>query len=218
MTLEGTRIDGPADAPATLILAHGAGAGMDHPFMERIASGLAATGWRVVRFEFPYMARAREAGRKRGRPDAPTVLMAAWRRVIEKVRSEPGSDAHRLAIGGKSMGGRIASMVADEMGVDSLVCLGYPFHPPGKPEKLRTAHLETLTTPALFVQGTRDPFGTHDEVPGYPLSPAIRIHWSQDGDHSLKPRKGSGRTEDQNLGEAIGAIQGLLELCVDSGG
>jgi len=108
------------------------------------------------------------------------------------------------------MGGRIASMVADETGVDGLVCLGYPFHPPGHPEKLRTTHLERLVTPALFVQGTRDPFGTHEEVAGYRLSPAIRFHWSEDGDHSLKPRKSSGRTEPQNLEEAIAAIRGFL--------
>lgn len=210
MTATDRRIDGPADARATLILAHGAGAGMDHPFMERIATGLAAAGWRVARFEFPYMAKAREPGGKRGRPDPPAVLMATWRRVIEEVRTEARGDTCRLAIGGKSMGGRIASMVADEMGVDGLVCLGYPFHPPGKPEKLRTAHLEALRTPALIVQGTRDPFGTQEDVARYGLSPSIRFHWSEDGDHSLKPRKSSGRTEAKNLDESIAAISRFL--------
>jgi len=122
----------------------------------------------------------------------------------------------RLFIGGKSMGGRIASMVADEAEIAGLVCLGYPFHPPGKPEKLRTAHLERLATPALFVQGTRDPFGTREEVAGYRLSPAIGFHWSEDGDHSLKPRKSSGRTTELSLDEAVAAIAGFLRRLVES--
>ncbi len=109
-------------------------------------------------------------------------------------------------IGGKSMGGRIASMVADEVGARGLVCLGYPFHPPGRPVGLRTKHLEELRTPALIIQGTRDQFGQRDEVAGYKLSPRIRIVWIEDGDHSLKPRARSGRTEAQNLAEAIVAV------------
>jgi predicted alpha/beta-hydrolase family hydrolase len=97
-------------------------------------------------------------------------------------------------------------MVADEVGAHGLVCLGYPFHPPGKPEQLRTAHLAALRTPTLVVQGTRDPFGTPDEVAGYALSPAIRVHWIADGDHSLVPRKSSGRTRRDALDEAIAEI------------
>jgi len=113
-------------------------------------------------------------------------------------------------IGGKSMGGRIASMIADDAGVDGLVCLGYPFHPPGKPEKLRTAHLRDLQTPTLIVQGTRDPFGKPEEVDAYDLSDGIRIVWLEDGDHSFKPRKSSGRTLEQNFGEAIAAIAAFV--------
>ena len=101
-------------------------------------------------------------------------------------------------------------MVADEVGARGLVCLGYPFHPPGRPEKLRTAHLETLSTPALIVQGTRDAFGTREDVAGYKLSPAIRVVWLDDGDHSWKPRASSGRTEAQNMAEALTAIRGFL--------
>ena len=126
--------------------------------------------------------------------------METWRRVIATV------GGGRLVIGGKSMGGRIASMLADDVDAHGLVCLGYPFHPPGKPEKLRTAHLLGLQTPTLIVQGTRDPFGKREEVEGYGLSAAIRLVWLSDGDHSFKPRKSSGRTEEQNLGEAIAAI------------
>ena len=191
--------DGPKDAATTIVLAHGAGAGMDHPSMTAFAEGLAAKGLRVVRFEFPYMAKRRETGKKGG-PDRPPVLMETWRNVIATAGGE------RLVIGGKSMGGRIASMVADDAGVAGLVCLGYPFHPPGKPEKLRVEHLTGLQTPTLIVQGTRDPFGKAEEVEGYPLSDRIKVVWLEDGDHSFKPRKSSGRTEEQNFAEAVAAI------------
>src|SRR5690606_14128341 len=100
----------------------------------------------------------------------------------------------RLAIGGKSMGGRMASLIADETGVRALVCLGYPFHPPGRPEKPRTAHLSDLRTPALIVQGTRDPFGRPDEVAGYALSPAIVLQWIEGCVHGLAPLWASGRS------------------------
>ena len=190
---------GPVEPALTLALAHGAGAPMDSPFMAAFAAGLAAEGIRVARFEFPYMAARRHDGRKRP-PDREAVLLEAWRQVI--ARLGPG----RLAIGGKSLGGRMASMVADETGVRGLVCLGYPFHPPGRPDKLRTAHLETIKTPTLIVQGTRDSFGGPGEVEGYTLSPAVRLHWAEDGDHGLAPRKASGRTTEGNWAEAISAI------------
>lgn len=189
--------DGPARAPIRLVLAHGAGAPMDSPFMETIAKGVAKSGIRVVRFEFPYMA-ARRSGGKRGAPDREPVLLDAWRRVIAKL-GDPG----RLVIGGKSMGGRIASMVADEAKVAGVVCLGYPFHPPGNPDRTRTKHLETLRTPALILQGTRDSFGKPDEVSRYKLSRKIKVEWLEDGDHSFKPRASSGTTEEQNLNRAI---------------
>jgi dienelactone hydrolase len=113
----------------------------------------------------------------------------------------------KVVVGGKSMGGRIASMVADELGVRGLICLGYPFHPPGRPEQLRTAHLTSLRTPALIIQGTRDQFGTEAEVSAYELSKSIRIEWMKDGDHSFKPRAGSGTTERQNLERAVGLME-----------
>lgn len=173
---------------------------MDSPFMQRIAEGVAASGVRVIRFEFPYMQRRTETG-KRGAPDPPRVLMQSFRERIEKA-----GGGSRLVIGGKSMGGRIASMVADDAEVIGLVCLGYPFHPPGKLEKTRTAHLENLRTPTLIVQGTRDSFGSREEVRNYKLSPAIRIEWLEDGDHSFKPRARSGRTEADNVRAAIAFV------------
>ena len=202
-------IDGPAKARLTVVLAHGAGAAMDLPFMNTIAAGLARAGLRVARFEFPYMRARREAG-KRGAPDREPVLLDAWRAVIARL----GGGA-RLVIGGKSMGGRIASMVADEMQVRGLICLGYPFHPPGKPDRLRVKHLESLRTPALFLQGTRDPFGRREEVSKYRLSRQIQFGWIEDGDHSFKPRASSGRTEQANLAaataEAVNFTRGLAK-------
>ena len=193
-------LDGPDDAELTIALAHGAGAPMDSPFMATIAASLAAAGLRVARFEFRYMRRRREDGTRRP-PDRAPVLLETWRGVIATL----GPD--RLVIGGKSLGGRIASMLADEAGVRGLVCLGYPFHAPGKPATPeRLTHLTALKTPTLIVQGERDALGTQDDVAGYALSPAIRIAWMPDGDHSLKPRKASGLSEADNLAAAVAAV------------
>ena len=192
-------IDGPDDADTTLVLAHGAGAPMDHPFMSAIAAGVAAGGIRVVRFEFEYMA-ARREGRRPG-PDREPKTRARWAEVIDTL-----GGPQNLVIGGKSMGGRIASLIADEHEVRGLVCLGYPFHPIGKPEKLRTAHLEGIKTPTLIVQGERDSMGTTADVEGYALSEAIEVEWMPDGDHSFKPRKRSGHTEEENLDAVVAAV------------
>jgi predicted alpha/beta-hydrolase family hydrolase len=175
MRLMSYLIDGPDNAEHVFLFAHGAGAPMTHPFMSTVARGLGERAIRVVRFNFAYM----DAGKKA--PDRQPVLLDTWRRVID----EHGGGA-KVTIGGKSMGGRMATMIADEAAVRAVVCFGYPFHPPGKPEQLRVAHLETLQAPALIIQGTKDPFGTREEVTGYPLSPVIRIEWIEKGDHSLK--------------------------------
>lgn len=196
--------DGPEVAAATCVLAHGAGAPMDSPFLAFFAEGLAARGLRVIRFEFPYMAERRRSGARRP-PDPPAVLLGSWRKVLAEI------DAATAIIGGKSLGGRMASMIADEAGVRGLICLGYPFHPPSAPERTRIDHLRTLRTPALFLQGTRDPFGGRAEVEAYPLSPAIRIHWLDDGDHSFKPRRGAGRSERDNLDEALGEATSFIK-------
>lgn len=181
-----------------VILAHGAGAPMDSPFLEVFAKELADRGIEVLRFEFPYMAGRRE-GKRRG-PDRPDVLRQTW---LEAISEAVQLGVENPVIGGKSLGGRIASMVADEANVAGLLCLGYPFHPPGTPERLRTAHLATLRTKSLILQGERDPFGTKEEVATYSLSAAIEIGWIPDGDHSFKPRKSSGRTENENVALAI---------------
>ena len=198
---------GPRDTPLTVALAHGAGAPMDTAFMDFFADGLATRGFRVARFEFPYMAARRETG-KRKPPDRQPVLLDTWRDVIASI----GAD--NIVIGGKSMGGRMATMIADEgahkASVRGLLCLGYPFYGAGRAHKPRIAHLETLKTPTLICQGRRDPMGNHETVSRLKLSKSINIHWAEDGDHDLKPRKASGLTHDQNLTAALDAAVAFL--------
>lgn len=188
----------PAGPPlAILLLAHGAGAGMDSPFMEQLAEALARRDIRTLRFDFPYMARARAEGRRRPPNPAP-VLLEHWRAIVATWRA---AESGPLWLAGKSMGGRMASLLADELGATGLVCLGYPFHPAGKPERLRTEHLATLATPTLIVQGERDALGTRTEVAGYALAPTLEVQWIATADHDLKPLKSSGLSQTQALVE-----------------
>jgi predicted alpha/beta-hydrolase family hydrolase len=184
---------------------------METPFLARITDLLIERGVRVVRFEFGYMSARRATDKRRPAPKAET-LIPEYRAAVDALRD--GGFRGRLAIGGKSMGGRIASMIADELQgegkADALVCLGYPFHPPGMPEKARTAHLATLSCPALIVQGERDPFGNRSDVEGYLLSRSIEIAWIGDGDHDLGPRGASGFTRKGNLETAANAIAAFL--------
>lgn len=180
--------DGPEDARVTILLAHGAGAPMDSASMNATAKAFAEAGFRVARFEFGYMAARRTQDGRKPPPRAESVMLE-YVAAIDDLGPTNGP----LLIGGKSMGGRVASMVADKLleagRIAGLVCLGYPFHPPAKPDQLRTKHLVGMKTPALIVQGTRDEFGVRDEVSTYELSDKIKVHWVEDGDHDLKPRK-----------------------------
>ncbi len=195
-------VDEPAGkAAATLVLAHGAGAPMDSPFMSEMASLLAARDFRVVRFEFAYMQRRRAEGGKRP-PDRQPALLDRWREVYAEVVQQFGAP---VLIGGKSMGGRMATLVADELDCAGVVCLGYPAHAPGKPEALRIAALEATAVPTLLLQGERDSFGTRAELEGLALSPQVRWVWLPDGNHDLKPRKASGLTHSDNLTAAANA-------------
>lgn len=202
-------IDGPAGAAATLLLAHGAGAPMDSPFMAAMAAGLAARGWRVVRFEFAYMAQRRLDGKQRA-PDRLPKLLDAFRAQVAALQGQGP-----LVIGGKSMGGRIATLLVDELAATTAVrgclCLGYPFHPPGRPAQLRTEHLTALITPTLILQGERDSFGHRAEVEAYPLSSAIDIQWIPAGDHSFKPTRSSGLSEAGNWQRAVELSDGFLQ-------
>ncbi|HET8727013.1 MAG TPA: alpha/beta fold hydrolase [Alphaproteobacteria bacterium] len=191
-------LDGPEAARVTIMLAHGAGAPMDSASLTAAARALAAAEFRVARFEFGYMA-GRRTGTRRPPPRAETV-MPEYVAAIDDLGPTDGP----LIVGGKSMGGRVASMIADAEfaagRIAGLLCLGYPFHPPGRPQRLRTTHLIGLQTPALICQGTRDQFGMPDEVAGYGLSKSIEMLWLEDGDHDLKPRKAiSGFTTAQHL-------------------
>ncbi|MDP9194741.1 MAG: alpha/beta fold hydrolase [Acidobacteriota bacterium] len=190
--------DGPESATPTFLFAHGAGGAMDTSFMNIVAKALGERGIRVVRFEFPYMAARRTSAKRGGAPDRQLVLLDTYRRVVEEL-----GGGEKVIVGGKSMGGRMASMIADEVGARGLLVFGYPFHPPGKPQQLRTAHLEYLRTPSLILQGTRDIFGTREDVATYTLSPAIRIEWMEGGDHSLKGR----------VPDAIEAAAAYIDKC-----
>jgi predicted alpha/beta-hydrolase family hydrolase len=180
---------------AVLVLAHGAGAGQRHPFMVAIASGLAARGIDVVTFDFQYMVQKRRV------PDRAPVLEQRFREVVDAARAWSG--ARPLFIGGKSMGGRIATHLAAQRlePLSGVVALGYPLHPPGKPDQLRVAHLPSITAPLLIVQGERDAFGTPDE-----LQPAIAsmkadvtLHVVAGGDHSLFVGRGRAQSHDTVL-------------------
>ena len=201
--------NGPKVADWIVVLAHGAGAGMESDFMQFMAEALAERGLRVGRFNFPYMERAVTEGKRRP-PDAMKKLLAAWEEVIHQVFRDLNS-TQRLAIGGKSMGGRIASMSTHLVGVNALICLGYPFHPPGKPEKLRTEHLSDIKVPTLIVQGERDTFGRKEEVQAMKIPRRFKKKWLSDGDHSFKPRKASGLTVDDNLSEAVDSVACFLQ-------
>lgn len=202
---------GPPDAKATLLLAPGAGAPAASPWMGRVSDLLAEAGLRVLRFDFAYMAERQRTGARRP-PARAEALVSEYEAAVAQVAAEGagGGAGSRLVIGGKSMGGRVASLAAQSLfdggRIAGLVCLSYPFHPPAKPEQLRTRHLKALTCPTLIVQGERDPFGGPSEVDGYGLSPAISVRWMRDGDHDLAPRRSSGATLEGNLAEAVQAI------------
>ena len=191
--------DGPEKAPVLLVLAPGAGAPLTADFMVEIARMVAAEGVRVCRFNFVYQ----EVGRRA--PDRQPVLEETYRAVLDAVRQ--GSD--RVVIGGKSLGGRIASMIAAAGApADGLVLLGYPLHPPGRPERIRKAHLPDISVPVLFVEGTRDPFcplDTLEEV-RRELTAPNEVAVIDDGDHSFKVRKTSGRSTQEAWAEAAAAV------------
>ena len=199
----------PSDhATAGLVLAHGAGGGQQSSFMVRAGRELAARGIAVATFDFPYMAAGRSV------PDKGPVLEEAWRSALDEVRTRPEFAALPLFIGGKSMGGRIASQVA-AAGVErvcGLIYFGYPLHPPGRPEQRRDAHLPSIREPMLFVQGSRDQFGTSDDIrlllPRLARAELVEI---ADGDHSFKTRqKVTGRKPDAALVDAFDAAAAFV--------
>jgi predicted alpha/beta-hydrolase family hydrolase len=194
-------------AGITLILGHGAGAGQTSAFMVSFATALAARGIDTVTFNFPYT----EQGRRL--PDPKGKLEACYRAVITTLgqrKNGPG----RLAIGGKSMGGRIASQVAagGAPAVAGLVFLGYPLHPPGKPDQLRSKHLPAIKAPMLFVQGSRDTFGTPDELRPIikTLKAPAELYAVEGGDHSFKVLKRAGVTQEETYEAVLDRIDHWL--------
>ena len=203
---------GAPSARTTMILAHGAGAPQTHPFMTAFARRLSARGIDVVTFNFLYMERGRRV------PDPKARLETCYRAVIAAARARTG-EGNRMVIGGKSMGGRIATQVAagggetgGRTGVDGLVLLGYPLHPPGRPDKPRTAHLPAVAAPMLFVQGERDAFGTPDELrPVLATCADAELVAVDGGDHSLKARGKNAPTAGEMYETVTGRIVGWLE-------
>ena len=200
----------PSDsAVAGLVLAHGAGGGQRSRFMIDASQALAARGIATATFDFPYMA----AGRSM--PDKGPVLESAWRDAIAAARAHPALGTLPLFIGGKSMGGRIASQVAAQRidDISGLIFLGYPLHPPGRPEQRRDAHLSDIREPMLFVQGTRDLFGTADEIRALlpRLAGRAELFEVNDGDHSFKVRvKTAGRKQDAVFDDIFGAVERFI--------
>lgn len=199
--------NGPEDA-ATLVLAHGSGAPMDSVFMNEFSRLAGEQSIRVIRFEFAYMAGRRITGKKPPPPKA-EKLMDEFLAIIGEFDDGP------VFIGGKSLGGRVASMIAqkcfDEKKIAGLVCLGYPFHPPGKPENLRTAHFTNFSCPTLICQGENDPFGKRVEIEGYELPEALQFHWAAFGNHDLSPPKRSGLTAQDNWSDAARAVARFMK-------
>jgi len=221
MTTTELMTDLPQQKPrAWLLLAHGAGAPMTSPFMNEIAALLAQRGIAVARFEFSYMAGRRQDGKRRPPPKAER-LTSEFETAVKTLAGLPEANDLPLLIGGKSMGGRVATLIADTLfergSITGAVALGYPFHPPKKPDSLRTSHLEGLRTPLLIIQGERDPFGNRADVEDYTLSPQIRLSWATDGDHDLGPRGGGGSTRKANLAAAAYSIAAFAQSLPPSG-
>lgn len=196
-------IKGPKSSNRIFVLTHGAGAPMDSDWMNQVTELLTKKGIQVIRFEFPYMNERRSTGKKRP-PNPMKVLQQTWKDVLEIT----GKDIY---IGGKSMGGRVASLIADELKPKGLICLGFPFHAPGKEPKDRISHLESLKTKTLILQGERDSMGTKEEISSYNLSSKIKVIFLEDGDHSLKPRKKSGFDLNSHLEKAAEEINKFIK-------
>ncbi|WP_354669222.1 alpha/beta family hydrolase [Psychromonas sp. 14N.309.X.WAT.B.A12] len=200
--------DGPEDGPL-FVFAHGAGAPLTSDFMQKVSVGLGEQGIRVARFNFNYMQQRVDTGSRRPPERAP--------KLVEQFIQLINGFEQPMVIGGKSMGGRMASLVMAEHAlaqVKGVACLGYPFHPQGKPDKLRIEHLEQVKVPLAIIQGTRDKLGSQEEVANYDLPNALQWHWLEDGDHDLKPRVKSGLTQNGHMQSTIDYLANYIKQCV----
>ncbi|MDO6747353.1 alpha/beta family hydrolase [Gilvimarinus sp. 1_MG-2023] len=200
-------IDRAVAPRAVLVLAHGAGAPMDSDFMQQVAEGFCRAGITVYRFEFPYMRERRLHGTKRP-PNRQPELISAWQQALIEVTA---AETLPVFIGGKSMGGRMACILAGVEAVSAVVCFGYPFHPPGKPDKTRLTPLQQSRCPVFIAQGSRDKLGSAEDIADYQLGNQVTLHWLEDGDHDLKPRVRSGFTHDQHIQGALRAATGFID-------
>lgn len=204
---------------AHLLFAHGAGAGSQHPFMLSLANALNASGVHVWLFDFAYMAQAKAEGKRRPPPRLPK-LEVEYLNAIAYVQAQIGTDS--LWIGGKSMGGRVACHALNTLtlaesnpnsaqSIIGATIIGYPFHPVGKPDSLRLAVLQSATSPIFICQGERDTFGTRAEIETYQYPDNVQVEYLFDGDHSLKPRKASGMSQEQHILAAAMAIASVIK-------
>ncbi|MGI9521763.1 MAG: alpha/beta family hydrolase [Hyphomicrobiaceae bacterium] len=200
--------DKPSSFSARLLLAHGAMAPMDSAFLNGFVALLLARKLAVARFEFPYMA-ARRAKNSRRPPPRAEYLMDDYVAAVDDLHDKD-DPAIPLIIGGKSLGSRVATMVAKDLfrtrRISGVVCIGYPFHPIRRSGPPRIAHLAQFSAPCLILQGERDPFGARPEIAAFNLDPRIELHWAPDGDHDLKPRRLSGHSQQGNLKSAADAV------------
>ena len=204
-------VNSPEKSPKGIfLLAHGAGRGAASPFLETVAQGVVNSGVRVVRFNFPYMEKMLQTG-KRKSPNSGNVLRKCFSDVVSHCIEREQVPSKYIIVAGKSMGARAASMIADQHQVAGVVCLSYPFHPPRKPEPLRITHLQRIQTPTLICQGERNPNGRREEVQQYSLSKSVQFHWLADGDNNFKPRQNSDRSQEENMADAIKAINRFID-------
>lgn len=221
-TTPNTLINQTSNPIARVLFAHGAGAGMDHPFMSKVAEGLANHGIEVVRFNFPYMIKRQEDGKKRP-PDRQPKLLNAFAEQVSTL-----TDDLPLFIAGKSMGGRMSTLLMAGQLVEpvegfqpekihGLMCLGYPFHAPAKKEQWRADHFAEVPCPCVIIQGERDTFGTKEEMAAHDFPVNFQQVFLVDGDHSFKPRKSSGVTEEENIDGAIEAMAEFIRQTLDTG-
>lgn len=203
--------DGPEQGPL-FVFSHGAGAPLNSDFMQQVTEGLVIKGIRVVRFNYHYMQQRVETGTRRP-PERAPYLLKQFLEVVQAI-NQP------MVIGGKSMGGRMATLLESETKsellsqVKGVACLGYPFHPQGKTEKLRTEHLSSIIKPVAIIQGTRDKLGSKEEVEGYSLPSHFKFFWLEDGDHDLKPRIKSGFSHQQHIQSCINYLADYIITCL----
>ncbi|MGB1262947.1 MAG: alpha/beta family hydrolase [Cognaticolwellia sp.] len=215
ISAEHIKFDAAQDAKALVIFAHGAGADMDHSYIETLVGLMNAAQLSVLRFNFPYMIKRKLDGKRRP-PDRMPTLVTSYQALLGAINGYDQSELP-IFIAGKSMGGRVAATLAADKAlmlahnIRGVICLGYPFHPAKKPENLRLSPLQASQLPVLILQGERDALGNQVEITGYEISNQCQLHYFTDGDHDLKPRVKSGYTLAQHQGVAVDKMRSFID-------